>query len=1121
MTVSNSQRVGDALAVLSRGLAPFVERELKSAYGDDWAPTVVDLLDMDGYKVKKVSLDDVQFQLKVMWKLWQPVFGKVLGQSERTLVSELMTARNAWAHQEAFSTDDAYRVLDTVQRLLTAVSAEEADLLEDTKQDLLRIRFEEASRRKSRQTAQALFAAPTPAGLTPWREVVQPHSDVQSGRYDQAEFAADLHQVYSGQGMPEYSDPVEFFRRTYLTEGLQQLLEQALRRLSGTGGVPIVDLQTNFGGGKTHSLLALYHLFGGTPASELAGVHEILRAAEVGEAPAAHRAVLVGTKIAPGQVHRKLDGTEVHTLWGELAWQLGGSEGYALVADADRTATNPGAALDELFARYSPCLVLIDEWVAYARQLWGKDSLPAGTFDTHFTFAQALTEAAKAVPRTLVVISIPASAPAQAGGSAGEPLAADVEVGGEGGKAALDRLRNVIGRMESPWRPASAEESFEIVRRRLFEPLSAEGARQRDAVAKVFREFYKSQQKEFPQGCGESAYERRIKAAYPIHPELFDRLYNDWSALPRFQRTRGVLRLMAGVIHELWEGGDQGPLILPCSVPLDEPLVASELTRYLEDAWKPIIDTDVDGPEALPVKLDQENPNFGKLRACRRVARTVFLGSAPTVRSPNKGIDMRGIKLGSVLPGESPAVFGDALRRMTEHATHLYVDAGRYWFDTQTSITQLAKDRAAEYSEDDVHVELLKHVRGQCKKRGEFAAVHVAPASSADVPDEDVVRLVVLGPQYPHSAKAGDETRARTAAAELLESRGPSPRRYRNMLVFLAPDMARLEELDAAVRQYLAWDSIDRDKETLNLSAFFMRQAEERRQAALDAIRQRVPETYIWLLAPEQKVEEAAGSATIGPLTWSATRANGAGELAERVSAKMVREELLIPKYSGVLLRRELDRIPLWPPEKEHINTRQLWEYFAQYLYLPRLRDAQVLAEAIRDGVSSLTWRTETFAYAAAVDEKGEWYQGLCAGQADASIVIDSSSVVVKPEAAARQIEADRAAEEQFAPKDQIFTPSGAQPPLGEDGRVWQGGEGVAALGDRPGMTSAPAAEKAARRFYGKVALEAERLNKQVPEIVELVVQPLTGLAGADVKVTLEIEADVPDGVPHKTVIDV
>ena len=376
-------------------------------------------------------------------------------------------------------------------------------------------------------------------------------------------------------------------------------------------------------------------------------------------------------------------------------------------------ATNPGTALEKLFKKYGPCLVLVDEWVAYARQLYGAEGLPAGTFDTHFTFAQALTEAATVVPGTLVVISIPASDSVRQGLSAGESALNDIEVGGEGGKAALERLRDVIGRKDSPWQPATAEEGFEIVRRRLFEPLEPQAAREREAIAKVFRAFYAQHKSEFPPECGEGAYERRMVNAYPIHPELFDRLYNDWSTLARFQRTRGVLRLMANVIHELWESGDQSPLIMPASVPLSSPTVSFELTRYLEEAWKPIIDTEIDGANSLPLRLDQENPNFGKIRACRRATRTVFLGSAATLKSPNKGIDDRRIKLGSVLPGEQPALIGDALRRMSEHSAHLYTETGRYWFDTQASVLQTARDRIAQVTEDQWQMELLSRLREQ------------------------------------------------------------------------------------------------------------------------------------------------------------------------------------------------------------------------------------------------------------------------------------------------------------------------------------------------------------------------------------------------------------------------
>src|SRR5262249_31131353 len=236
------------------------------------------------------------------------------------------------------------------------------------------------------------------------------------------------------------------------------------------------------------------------------------------------------------------------TLWGELAWQLGGKKAYAKLKADDQEGTSPGDRLRELFNEYSPCLILIDEWVAYARQLHDQSDLPAGSFETQFTFAQALTESAKLAKSCLLVISLPAS------DTQGSPhtQADDVEVGGQRGREALDRLRNVVGRVESSWRPASAEEGFEIVRRRLFAPLSDPAQfKDRDVVARAFADFYRAHIQESPPDCRDVDYEKRIRAAYPIHPEIFDRLYTDWSTLVKFQRTRGVLRLMAAVIHSL------------------------------------------------------------------------------------------------------------------------------------------------------------------------------------------------------------------------------------------------------------------------------------------------------------------------------------------------------------------------------------------------------------------------------------------------------------------------------------------------------------------------------------------------------------------------------------------
>ena len=398
-----------------------------------------------------------------------------------------------------FSTDDAYRALDSTQRLLTSVSSSQAGEVDKMKMELLRLRFDEQARAQRRRTTGPMLENQSTAGLPAWREVISPHQDVAGGHYQQAEFAADLWQVYLGEGVSEYQDPAEFFRRTFLTGSLRRLLVNAVKRMTANQGDPVVQLQTNFGGGKTHSMLALFHLFSGASLGRLPGVEDLLQEAGEAELPAVKRVVLVGNRISPGNPVTKADGTQVRTLWGELAWQLGLASGgesearkaYERVRADDERATSPGDTLRTLLNDYGPSLILIDEWVAYARQLHDEADLPAGSFETQFTFAQALSESAKLANKCLLVISLPASETTDASET--------VEVGGLRGRESLNSLRNVIGRVESPWRPASAEESFEIVRRRLFQPITDQANFiQRDNVARAYCDLYRSNKQDFP-----------------------------------------------------------------------------------------------------------------------------------------------------------------------------------------------------------------------------------------------------------------------------------------------------------------------------------------------------------------------------------------------------------------------------------------------------------------------------------------------------------------------------------------------------------------------------------------------------------------------------------------------
>jgi predicted AAA+ superfamily ATPase len=1101
------------MELLRAGLAPFVEREVQSAGKAGLGiQTIRNYAEDPNLARKSVGEWDVAALLKLMWEAWNDIFRRTLGPSERGLVGELRGHRNRWAHQDPFSGDDAYRALDSAERLLTAISAPQVEDVQKSKMELLRVRFDEQVRGEKRKTASLAIESQATGNLKPWREVITPHKDVASGRYQQAEFAADLWQVHLGEGSDEYRDPGEFFRRTYLTDSLRQLLVGAIRRLSGQGGDPVVQLQTNFGGGKTHSMLALYHLFSGIAPQQLAGIDAVMKDAGTTTLPRANRVVLVGNRISPGNPVTKPDGTVVRTLWGELAWQLGFAAGgakeakkaFARVAADDEKATSPGDALRELCDRYAPCLVLIDEWVAYARQLHDQGELPAGDFETPFTFAQLLTESAKAAKDCLLLVSLPASDTATSPHAQSD----DTEVGGQRGREALNRLRNVVERVATSWRPASMEEGFEIVRRRLFEPLiDPEQFKARDLVAREFYDCYRTQAQEFPPECRDPDYEKRLKAAYPIHPEVFDRLYNNWSTQPKFQRTRGVLRLMAAVIHSLWEKGDRNPLILPANLPIDDHRVQFELTRYLSDNWVPVIDKDVDGPNSLPLRLDGQQTNLGKYHARRRVARTVYLGSAPITAAANRGIEDRRIKLGCVMPGENPPIFGDALRHLTAAATYLYQDGPRYWYATQPTVTKLAEDRAEQLRRDPdaVAEELEQRLRVDLKKTGDFPRIHPLPQSGQDVPDDLDARLVVLGINHPYSKESGSP--AEVAAKAIFEYRGSAPRLFRNTLLFLAADKTRLQDLDEAARRYLAWQSIVNEREPLNLDPHQLRQAEIQLKSADGAVTARIPETYQWLLVPGQSNPQA-------PITWQALRLSGTDPLAVRACKKLRNDELLITSFAGTRLRMELDKIPLW--RGDHVPVRQLVEDFAKYLYLPRLAEPSVLLEAIRGGAELLTWEHDTFAYAEGFDEAAGRYRGLQAGRHIPLSDASSPALVVKAEVARRQLDAE--AQARTGGHGGVAGTTG-QSGIGEVTGTGALASGSASVSGTGATTRAePRPVVVLRRFHGSVQLDATRVGRDASRIAEEVIAHLETLGGADVRVTLEVDARLPNGVPDNVV---
>jgi hypothetical protein len=358
-------------------------------------------------------------------------------------------------------------------------------------------------------------------------------------------------------------------------------------------------------------------------------------------------------------------------------------------------------------------------------------------------------------------------------------------------------------------------------------------------------------------------------------------------------------------------------------------------------------------------------------------------------------------------------------------------------------------------------------------------------------------RLVILGPQHTHIGKTGDSP-ARQYAAEILNQRGASPRYYKNLLLFLAADQAKLENLEKNIAQYLAWSSIVTEKDSLNLDVFQSKQAIAKCDQSNHDVDGILGETYQWLLIPSQPDAQ-------GAIQWDETRLQGQdNSLIQRASRKLVHEECLITNYSPSRLCLEALNPYFWQ-ESNHIDLKKLWDFFSQYLYLPRLKNPDVLLRAIQDGIASTTW-ADSFAYADGWDASKERYLGLKTGEL-VQLHINSQSLLVKPDIAIQQIEADRTANQPL-----VVTQATAKESHGTFAAATVMAPSIT------GKSSETFQSPVCKRFFGSVDLDALRINRDALMIADEIIQHLNRLNGATVRVTLEIEADIPEGAPDDVV---
>lgn len=620
-----------------------------------------------------------------------------------------------------------------------------------------------------------------------WYDVAIPHEDIRKGDFDEAVFAADLGDVAAQRAALDYNDPYTFFKKTYLTTGLANLLQQVHRKLTTGQGPSIVELQTPFGGGKTHALVLVYHyLTNGKRVQELLpqGVQPI----------DVVTAAIVGTQFNASEGIRAANEPTRHTLWGELAYQLGKSHGgpaaardaYSHIAGNDRDGVAPGKAdLRRLLEAHQPFILLFDEILAYvvaARGVpVGDTTLAAQTL----SFFQQLTEAVAAIPQGMMLVTLPKS---------------ELEDFGDITEHNLAQLEKIFGRLETIVTPVQGEEVYSIIRRRLFEPVKDEADVR--AAVDAYIQKYQSHRDEFPAKARAAEYRHRMELAYPFHPDLIDILYEKWSTFATFQRTRGVLRLLANVVEDLWEREQPISLILPGDVNLDKPEIRREFLKHIGVEYEGVVGSDVAGVEAKAQLLDRDNRGKGWKHLSQRISTAIFLHSFAAdiaAGTGDKGATLPYVKLAVVRPETVTPLVTEVLQKLANELWYLNSRGERFYFSNVPNLNRMIIDKKGLVAANSVREELERLIR---RELGSRFRNYLWPSASDALPDNRQLKLAVLDPT---------DTPSLETLAGWVDRRGEGFRVYKNTLFFALPDAGRYARFADEIREVLALREIQEE----------------------------------------------------------------------------------------------------------------------------------------------------------------------------------------------------------------------------------------------------------------------------------------------------------------------
>lgn len=759
-----------------------------------------------------------------------------------------------------------------------------------------------------------------------WFKNVKPHKDIQDGHLDESIFAANLAEVASGTGREIYTSPEMFFQKTYFTAGLKNIAKRVVQGLNGGQDADnrVISLQTGFGGGKTHTLISLFHLAKwGKKATNSEYTKELLQTTGEPKFDTAHIAVFTNTTNDPAQ-GRKVDGITIKTLWGELAYQLGGAAAYELVRVNDEKQIAPKGLFKKVLEQCKPCLILIDELADYCVSASAVKVEASNLSDQTVSFMQELTEAVTGTDNCVLIATLPASAQELAA----SPISSQI----------LTALENRITRVGANMKPVEDDEIFEVVRRRLFEDLGS--ADEIEKVISAYTVLYQSLFSEIPPYAVKSEYKEKLKKSYPFHPELIDMFRLRWASNPFFQRTRGVLRILAAIVSDLWKRqnsltGSQYLIHTSDVVLANVEALTSQITILNGASWDSVINADVSGTSSNAFRIDNDVKELGKYNISQGIAATVLLGTFGS-KGQNKGVGIDEIKLCMVKPeGFNHNDINGAIDRMEGNAHYLYYSSTgqkRFWFDTTPNVNILINQAKGDIKNPDITAEILKRVTE--KSRG-IQLFNTLVNPSEDIPEQMKPTLIILSPKYLANPNEVNGT-TKPIIEKLATKKGNSERVYRNTMLFLLCSEMGIGKLQEDVKNYLACHKISSEYSTqLNTE-----QKTDIRRRIEEASKQ----TDISLVSAYSLVAKYSVKNGIETIVLKQFKDSFETQINNNVIAALKEEEWLLESVGLSTLKNN----NLLPTPEQAIKAKDIYEAFLRFDDKPMITGAEAVSKSIQ-----------------------------------------------------------------------------------------------------------------------------------------------------------------------------